>query len=155
MDTMPPAQLRVLLVERNEGVCELLTSLLERMGFIAEAVKTGAEAMAAARARPPHAVYSSLMLGDMHGFDLCRMLRSMPELEHTVFVALTGYSETNVVQESKDAGFAYCLLKPVSLGAILAPLHSIPGLEEDGALHDAYRAFNKALLDAERQLSNQ
>ncbi|MGI4842319.1 MAG: response regulator [Janthinobacterium lividum] len=151
---MPPTQLRVLLVERNEDVCELFISLLVRMGFIAEAVKAGAEALVAVKANPPHAVYSSLMLGDMHGFELCRMLRSMPELEHTVFVALTGYSDTNVVQESKDAGFAYYLLKPVSLGAILAPLHSIPGLEEGGALHDAYRAFNNALLTAEEQLSN-
>lgn len=61
----------------------------------------------------PDIIFSSLVFGDMNGFELCRRLRSMPETSTSTIVALTGYFEPHIEKDAAAAGFDHYLLKPV------------------------------------------
>ena len=127
----------VLLVERNAEIHELFSELFTILGCDVVVAKDGNEALAAVDLRPAHIIFSSLILGDVNGFELCRQLRTKPFLAYTVFVALTGYTEPGIVQRARDAGFDFYILKPANLSALLNPLRQIAGLE-DAALFDRY-----------------
>jgi CheY-like chemotaxis protein len=115
----PPSR-HVLLVEEDEEIRDIYTTLFESQGFDVSAASSACEALDHARHTPVAAVFSSLVFRDMGGFDLCRQLRAMPDTADSLIVALTGYSESGIEEKVKEAGFDAYLLKPVRLQTLLA-----------------------------------
>lgn len=136
MKTNDGAPIRILLVEKNAEVCESLVFLLSQLGCEVVAVATGAAAMAECGRQPFHAVYSSLILDDMHGCQLAVCLRAYPGMRASVIVALTGYFQPGIEADCRNAGFDCYLLKPVPLDAVLSPLKAIPDLAASQTLEN-------------------
>lgn len=67
---------RVLVVEDDPTVAEVVTRYLEREGLTVEAVGDGLDAIAAAEARWPDLVVLDLMLPGLDGLEVCRRLRA-------------------------------------------------------------------------------
>ncbi|WP_208281743.1 response regulator [Massilia oculi] len=110
--------LRVLLVERDEDVREIFVALFTILGHSATAVQSPAEALDLVEGLRPNIVYTSLVFQDMHGFELATRLRQMPELEHTLMIAVSGLHYSGIENMAKAAGFDGYLLKPVSMEAL-------------------------------------
>lgn len=66
---------RLLVVEDEPTIRDLLAASLRFAGFAVTSVSTGAEAVAAAVHEPPHLVLLDVMLPDMDGFEVLRRLR--------------------------------------------------------------------------------
>ncbi|MGH9154726.1 MAG: response regulator [Acidimicrobiales bacterium] len=66
---------RILLVDDDATVTEVLTRYLEREGFTVEAVADGDTALARASTDPPDLVVLDLMLPGIDGLEVCRRLR--------------------------------------------------------------------------------
>ena len=54
----------------------------------------------------------------MNGYDVAKLLRQLPGLEHTVLVALTGYGQEEDRRSSREAGFDHHLVKPAHIGVV-------------------------------------
>ena len=67
---------RVLVVEDDLTVSEVVTRYLEREGFAVEAVYDGAVALERALADPPELVVLDLMIPSLDGLEVCRRLRA-------------------------------------------------------------------------------
>jgi len=52
---------------------------------------------------------------DMDGYELARRLRANANTADAVFVALSGYGQTQDREKSKAAGFNHHLVKPVDI----------------------------------------
>jgi DNA-binding NarL/FixJ family response regulator len=65
----------VLVVDPDPGQRGLIGALLKRIGFRAEGVATGEQALEAARRRRPRLVVLEVRLGDISGYEVCRALR--------------------------------------------------------------------------------
>jgi len=74
-----PLARRVLIVDDEAGLRELVKCQLEKAGFQTREAATGIEALEAARGWKPDAVVLDLMLSDIPGTDVCRVLRSDPK----------------------------------------------------------------------------
>ncbi len=74
LDDRPP---RVLVVDDDATVAEVLSRYLEREGFVVEAIADGREALDRALADPPDLVVLDLMLPGMDGLEVCRRLRAL------------------------------------------------------------------------------
>ncbi|WP_137991429.1 response regulator transcription factor [Streptomyces vilmorinianum] len=72
----PSAAPRVLLVDDDPTVAEVVTGYLERAGFTVDRVADGPAALVAAGARWPDLVVLDLMLPGMDGLEVCRELRT-------------------------------------------------------------------------------
>ncbi|GAA1721898.1 response regulator transcription factor [Isoptericola hypogeus] len=67
---------RVLVVDDDATVAQVVVAYLERAGMTAEHVADGAAALVAAADRPPDAVVLDLMLPGVDGIEVCRRLRA-------------------------------------------------------------------------------
>ncbi len=66
---------RVLVVEDDEGIREMLKYNLSTAGFTVQEASDGASGLRSARTSRPDLILLDLMLPGMSGFDFCRALR--------------------------------------------------------------------------------
>jgi two-component system phosphate regulon response regulator PhoB len=83
------AHRRILLVDDEPDLQQLVAFNLREAGFETLAVATGAEGLAAARAMRPAVVILDLMLPDLAGTEVCRRLRADAELGDVPVLMLT------------------------------------------------------------------
>jgi PAS domain S-box-containing protein len=111
-----PKARRVLLVEDDEDARMALTQLLRRRaGIDLRGTGTGAGALeqAASADWTPQVVLLDLTLPDMDGFEVLAALRKMPSLDDTLFVALTGRTEPEILDRATRSGIDEIVRKPV------------------------------------------
>ncbi len=68
---------RVLIIEDDPNVSEVVARYLEREGYLVETVADGAVGLARALADPPDLVVLDLMLPSLGGLEICRQLRAV------------------------------------------------------------------------------
>ena len=123
---------RILLVEDNADARDALRALLELDGYEVHAAADGTEGLDLARTKLPHVALVDIGLPGFDGYEVARRMKLLPAQPR--LVALTGYSEPEDRQRTKEAGFDAHLVKPVDpddLGRLLASL-GIPGPESRG-----------------------
>jgi two-component system phosphate regulon response regulator PhoB len=84
---------RILVVDDEPDVLELVRLSLDREGFTIETAETGSEALEKIARRIPDLVVLDLMLPDMSGTQVCGLLRSQAETADLPVVMLTARSE--------------------------------------------------------------
>jgi DNA-binding response OmpR family regulator len=72
----PAVVARVLVIEDDPNVAEVVSRYLEREGYEVDAVADGAEGLRRALASPPDLVVLDLMLPSLNGLEVCRRLRA-------------------------------------------------------------------------------
>ncbi|MGH7128447.1 MAG: ATP-binding response regulator, partial [Planctomycetaceae bacterium] len=107
---------RILLVEDTSAVARMTNLLLHKCGHQVVAVASdGPSAIDAACQHVPEVVLLDIGLPGMNGYDVAKQLRRIPELEHVMLVAMTGYGQEEDRRRSREAGFDHHLVKPVSV----------------------------------------
>ena len=92
---------RILIVEDEQDLANLLTYNLSAAGFETETSHSGAAALSRAKAFKPDLVLLDLMLPGKDGMALCREIRSESVVP---IVLLTARSDTTDVVAGLDAG---------------------------------------------------
>lgn len=82
----------VLIAEDSATQAERLRAVLEEAGYEVEVARSGTEALASARARPPAFVISDVLMPEMDGYALCRAIKSDDALRDTPVVLHTSLS---------------------------------------------------------------
>jgi two-component system OmpR family response regulator len=114
---------RVLVVEDEPKMAELLRRGLRQEGLLAEVATSGADAVASARMSTYDAIVLDLMLPDMSGMDVCRRLRAAAVWAPIVMLTARGAVADRV--EGLDAGADDYLVKPFAFDELLARLRSV------------------------------
>jgi len=110
--TLPPQ--RILLVEDNAELAEMLTLLLRADGHEVAVAREGKQALAMALDGSPDIVLCDIGLpAGMSGFDVVRAMREREPLKGTPIIALSGYGRVEDKREAERAGFDMHLTKPV------------------------------------------
>jgi len=84
---------RILVVEDEPDIAEVVRYNLEREGFRVEIERRGDEALAAIRAAPPDLLILDLMLPGLDGLEVARLLQRSPETAAVPIVILSARSE--------------------------------------------------------------
>lgn len=103
--------LRVLVVEDNHVVALSLCELLQSWGYEVEMAHDGAAALELARAFRPDVVLLDIGLPVLDGYEVARQMRARDGQATTVFIALTGYGESD--ERRREGLFDLYLVKPV------------------------------------------
>jgi DNA-binding response OmpR family regulator len=109
---------RVLVVEDDETIGDVLESSLRAHGHDVVWRRTGRGALSEAAATPFDLVLLDLGLPDLDGVEVCRQLRT--QHPSTVLVILTARTDEMDVVVGLEAGADDYLTKPVRLGELLA-----------------------------------
>lgn len=108
------AQVRVLVVDDNTDIADLLSEALQGMGFQTSVANDGKNALITWRTFLPHAGILDVGLPDVDGYEVARSIRSEFGTS-VVLIAVTGYGQPTDRLRSSDAGFDRHLVKPVSI----------------------------------------
>lgn len=149
---------RILVVDDENSISDLIATSLRFVGFDVRTAATGSEALTISEEFKPHALILDVMLPDQNGFEVCRQLR---QDGHSVGVLFLTAKDT---VEDKIAGLTIggddYVTKPFSLEELVARLRallrrigatSVEGddekvrfadLELDEATHEVRRAGN-------------
>ena len=112
---------RVLIVDDNHDVAEMLALLVGRYGYEAHTANDPLHALEVAEVARPQVAILDIGLPIMDGYALGRELRARLGGDSPALVALTGYSQVKDRKRSEEARFAFHLVKPVE-GAQLVRL---------------------------------
>jgi DNA-binding NtrC family response regulator len=113
-------QFRILVVDDDSTICQLLTTKLKLSGFICQSCNTGEEAVQLLAQETFHAVISDLNMPGISGLELLAATRRTAP--HTAFLMATGVSDVAVGVSAMKQGAADYLLKPFQLEAVVASL---------------------------------
>jgi two-component system OmpR family response regulator len=114
---------RVLVVDDEPSLAELLASVLRYEGWDIRTAADGASAVRAAREFKPDAVVLDVMLPDFSGLEVLRRLRS--ELPHVCVLFLTARDAVEDRIAGITAGGDDYVTKPFSLEEVLARLRGL------------------------------
>lgn len=115
--------IKVLIVDDEPNIRDLLSTSLRFAGFSVHAVKNGAEAVYAAEKGEPDIILLDVMLPDMNGFSVTKKLRSMNINAPVLF--LTARDETQDKVTGLTVGGDDYMTKPFSLDEVVARIHAI------------------------------
>lgn len=90
---MAQARKRVLVIEDEDDVVDLLTRTLSKAGFLTSTAKDGEAGIVAARDEQTDLIVLDLMLPRMSGLEVCRVLKSEPATRAIPVVMLTAKAE--------------------------------------------------------------
>jgi two-component system OmpR family response regulator len=115
--------IKILVVDDEPNIRDLLASGLRFAGFSVLAVGNGNDAVAAAEKGNPDLILLDVMLPDMSGFSVTKKLRSMNILAPVLF--LTARDELEDKITGLTVGGDDYMTKPFSLDEIIARIHAI------------------------------
>lgn len=83
------SQKRLLIIEDDVDVSEMLMAYFQSQGYEVFHAEEGAEGIALSRAKFPNLILLDVMLPDMDGFDVCRVLRTTTRTKYIPITFLT------------------------------------------------------------------
>lgn len=127
MDQLPePSEqmIRILLVDDEVRLTELLRMELDVEGYVVEVASDGATGLIKARSQPePDLIVLDWNLPDFSGVDICQRIRSSGVT--TPILMLTGHDDIADRVKALDAGVDDYLVKPFSIEELMARLRAM------------------------------
>lgn len=106
---------RLLVADDHREVADTLAMLLRHNGFEVEVAYDGEQTIQIALAFNPDVFILDLGMPNTDGFQTAQRLRAMPQFGSKLFVALTGYTDQQHLDEATKSHFDEYLFKPCNV----------------------------------------
>ncbi len=146
MSDNPPTH-RILVVDDEPNLAEVLTMALRFQGFTVETAATGREALAAVSEFKPHLMVLDVMLPDMDGFEVAKRLGAQRAGVPIIFLTARDATEDKI--RGLSGGGDDYMTKPFSLEELIARVRTILRRSGQAAPETSRLAFADLELDEE------
>ena len=116
---------RLLVVEDDHDIANLLKHSLSRAGFVVDVLHSGAEVISNVRADTPDLLLLDLMLPGLDGLEVCRSLRSDPRTAAIAIIMLTARAEESDRIVGLELGADDYITKPFSPNEVVARVRAL------------------------------
>jgi signal transduction histidine kinase len=113
---------RILVIEDDENTRYAMQFILENAGYQVEFAEAGEKALLAAQHQRPNLILMDIMMPNMDGYQVARMLKAQKQLAHIPVVALTARAMKGDREKALAAGCNDYLTKPFESKDILGML---------------------------------
>jgi DNA-binding response OmpR family regulator len=103
---------KILIVDDDAEIATLLDTILSLAGFDTVVVNDSTRAMEAAESMQPDLFILDLMMPEPNGFELCRMIRSNPNLINRPIIIITAMDNDDSKGIAHAAGANDYIVKP-------------------------------------------
>jgi DNA-binding response OmpR family regulator len=141
---------RILVVEDDRDIAQLVGRYLEKAGFSVDVQTTGTEAMAAIAHRPPDLLVLDLMLPHMDGLEICRAVRANERTSDMPVIMLTARAEESDRIVGLEIGADDYLAKPFSPNELVARVRALLRRVQRPARMESRVTYGPIAVDAER-----
>ena len=119
------AKQRILVVDDEEDLLELISYNLTKEGYRVSTAASGEEAMREARSNPPDLIVLDLLLPSVDGLEVCKLLKSDSRTKHVPIVMLTAKGEEADVVSGLELGADDYITKPFSPRVLAARIKAV------------------------------
>jgi len=142
---------RVLVVEDDPDIADLVGRYLGKAGFAIEVASSGREAVAAVLARPPDVLVLDLMLPQLDGLEICRIVRANEKTAAVPIIMLTARAEESDRIVGLELGADDYLAKPFSPNELVARVRALLRRAQRGAWPTGRAiSYGPIMVDPER-----
>lgn len=115
----------ILVVDDELPIIELIQYNLKKEGFTVLTAENGVRALELARSENPHLIILDLMLPDMGGFDICRILRNDSSTARIPIIMATAKTSDSDIVSGLELGADDYITKPFSPKVLVARVKSV------------------------------
>lgn len=126
------AKARVLIVEDDASLAEVLDYNLGQEGYDTQVARDGQQGLREIRLRAPDLVVLDLMLPMIEGLEVCRLLRADPATRDTLVLMLTARSEESDELVGFSVGADDYVTKPFSVKILLERIKALLRRKQQG-----------------------
>ncbi len=119
-----PSEFLLLIVDDTEANIKLLSHVLRDAGFTPIVAFNGTDAIELIRSRRPDLVLLDIMMPDMTGYEVCKIINDDDELKSTPIIFLSALSETSDKVEGFEVGGVDYITKPYQKDEVLARIRT-------------------------------
>ncbi|WP_396624731.1 response regulator transcription factor [Luteitalea sp.] len=143
---------RILVVEDDPDIAELLRHFLERSGHAVDVIAQGTDALARLRDQPADLAILDRMLPGIDGLEVCRQVRATPALADLPVIMVTARAEESDRIVGLELGADDYITKPFSAKEVVARVNALlrrstRGLSPGGPVGAAGAAAPARLLE--------
>ena len=118
-------QQKILVVDDEPDILELVQYNLEKGGFQVETASNGVEAIEIASDWHPDLILLDVMMPEMDGMETCMQIRDHAKLENTIIAFLTARAEDYSQIAGFDAGADDYITKPIKPRVLLSRIKAL------------------------------
>ena len=123
---MPPlAPKKILVVEDEPDIAQLVKLYLEKEGFHTNIAQSGGEALKRIKSEHPDLLILDLMLPEIDGIEVCKKIRNMPDTALLPIIMLTAKAEESDTIIGLELGADDYVTKPFSPKALVARVKAL------------------------------
>jgi two-component system, OmpR family, alkaline phosphatase synthesis response regulator PhoP len=141
---------RILVVEDDRDIAELVGRYLEKAGFAVELLVSGREALISIGKRPPDVLVLDLMLPQVDGLEICRAVRANEKTAGIPIIMLTARAEESERIVGLEMGADDYLAKPFSPGELVARVRALLRRSHRGPAATKTTSYGSIVIDTER-----
>ena len=116
---------KILIVDDEPDILELIAYNLNKEGYLYITASNGLEAIQMAKKHLPDLILLDIMMPKLDGIETCRQLRAMPEFKNTYMVFLTARSEEYSEISGFNVGADDYIAKPIKPRALISRINAI------------------------------
>ncbi|MBO9202928.1 MULTISPECIES: hybrid sensor histidine kinase/response regulator transcription factor [Niastella] len=113
-------KLTVLVAEDDDKLLDFIAKSLRADGFAVEKATNGKEALQVLEQKAIDLILSDVMMPELSGFELCRVIKNNVNYSHIPFIILTAKSNTEAELEGLQAGADAYITKPFKWKHVVA-----------------------------------
>lgn len=115
---------KILIADDNSANLELLNGILFEQGYIVYIAKNGQQALQQAIDKHPDMVILDVNMPDMNGFDVCREIKSIPEIDDILVIFLSAQVQQEDVTHGLSLGAVDYISKPFDVDEITSRINN-------------------------------
>jgi len=122
---MKKQDIKILLVDDEPDILEILKYNLSSQGYQVLTAKNGIEGVEKARKKTPHLIILDVMMPEMDGIEACDVIRNTKGLENTLITFLTARGEDYSQVAGFDAGADDYITKPIKPKLLISKIKAL------------------------------
>ncbi len=122
---MKKQDIRILLVDDEPDILEILKYNLTSEGYQVSTAKNGLEGVEKAKKKKPHLIILDVMMPEMDGIEACEKIRNTEGLKDTIITFLTARGEDYSQVAGFDAGADDYITKPVKPKVLMSKVKAL------------------------------
>jgi two-component system alkaline phosphatase synthesis response regulator PhoP len=122
---MDKSNYKILVVDDEEDIRDLLVHLLEKEGFQTKVSSNGNEGLKIALNWLPHLILLDVMMPEMDGIETCREIRNKKEIKNTIIAFLTARNEDYSQIAGFDSGADDYISKPIKPRVLISRINAL------------------------------